>query len=38
VADVVAVADPRQPRRPEVDAALPQRKEVGERLARVLEI
>ena len=38
VADVVAVADPRQPQPGEVQPALPQREEVGDRLTGVLEI
>src|SRR5688572_27077467 len=38
VADVVAVADPGQPGLGQVDAALPQREVVRQRLARVLEI
>src|SRR6059036_2073428 len=38
VADIVAVADPREPQPAEVDAALPQREEIGQRLAGVLAI
>jgi hypothetical protein len=38
VADVVAVADPRDPHRGEVDAAFPQGEEVGQRLTGVLAI
>src|SRR5438876_2433037 len=38
VAHVVTVADPCEPHRADVDAPLPQREEVGERLTRVLGV